>query len=71
MFYCLVSHLFFCTQWQICFFSACLLLSVFYTRLLRPNRVETGRGLLILLCNIFASFVIDCCMGPYDVGDHF
>ena len=28
------------------FFSACLLLSVFYIRLMRPNKVETGRGLL-------------------------
>ena len=28
------------------FFSACLLLSAFYTRLMRPNKVETGRGLL-------------------------
>ena len=28
------------------FFLACLLLSVFYTRLMRPNKVETGRGLL-------------------------
>ena len=27
-------------------FLACLLLSVFYTRLMRPNKVETGRGLL-------------------------
>ena len=37
---------FFCTQWQICFFLAYLLLSVFYTCLMRPNKVETGRGLL-------------------------
>ena len=28
------------------FFLAYLLLSVFYTRLMRPNKVETGRGLL-------------------------
>ena len=27
-------------------FLAYLLLSVFYTRLMRPNKVETGRGLL-------------------------
>ena len=27
-------------------FLACLLLSVFYTRLMRPNKVETGLGLL-------------------------
>ena len=27
-------------------FLACLLLSVFCTRLMRPNKVETGRGLL-------------------------
>ena len=27
-------------------FSSCLLLSVFYTRLMRPNKVETGCGLL-------------------------
>ena len=27
-------------------FLACLLLSVFYTRLMRPNKVKTGRGLL-------------------------
>ena len=44
--YCFVLH-FFCTQWQICFFSMfSLLLSAFYTRLMRPNKVETGRGLL-------------------------
>ena len=41
-----VSYLPFCTQWQICFFSAFLLLSVFYTRLIGPSGVETGRGLL-------------------------
>ena len=34
------------TQKQILFFLACLLLSVFYTRLMRPNKIETGRGLL-------------------------
>ena len=45
--YCFALHFsFFCTQWQICFFLAYLLLSVFYTRLMRPNKVETGRGLL-------------------------
>ena len=45
--HCFALHFsFFCTQWQICFFLAYLLLSVFYTRLMRPNKVETGRGLL-------------------------
>ena len=27
-------------------FLACLILSVIYTRLMRPNKVETGHGLL-------------------------
>ena len=31
-------------------FLECLFLSVFYTRLMRPNKVETGCGLLTL-CN--------------------
>ena len=45
--YCFVLYFpfYFCTQWQICFL-ACLLLNVSYTRLMRPNKVETGRGLL-------------------------
>ena len=42
------------------FLSARLLLSVFYTRLMTSNKVEIGRGLLI-----------DCCMVPYDIGNHF
>ena len=33
------------TQWQTCSYSTFLLLSDFYTRLLRPNKIETGRGL--------------------------
>ena len=42
--YCFVLH-FFAPNGKFVFF-ACLLLSVFYIRLMRPNKVETGRGLL-------------------------
>ena len=42
--YCFVLH--FCASNRKFVFSACLLLSVFDTRLMRPNKVETGRGLL-------------------------
>ena len=41
---CFVLH-FFGTQIKFVF-SACLLLSVFYTCLMKPNKDETGRGLL-------------------------
>ena len=44
--YCFVLH-FFCTQWQICPFSAFLLFSVFlHPNLMRFNKVEIGRRLL-------------------------
>ena len=43
--YCFVLHFFAPNDKFV--FLACLLLSVFYTRLMRPNKVETGRGLLI------------------------
>ena len=50
--YCFVLHFFAPNDKFV--FLACLLLSVFFTRLLRPNKVETGRGLLTgcnrLLC---------------------
>ena len=41
--------IFFCTQRQICydFDLAFLLLCDFYTRLMRTNKIETGRGLLM------------------------
>ena len=42
--YCLVLH--FCAPNGKFVFSAFLLLSVFYTHLMRPNKVEIGRGLL-------------------------
>ena len=42
-FYCI--FLFFAPNGKFVFL-AYLLLSVFYTRLMRPNKVETGRGLL-------------------------
>ena len=42
--YCFVLH-FFAPNGKFVF-SACLLLSVFYTLLMRPNKVEAGRGLL-------------------------
>ena len=44
--YCFVLHFLFFAPNGKFVFLACLLLSVFYTRLMRPNRVETGRGLL-------------------------
>ena len=43
--YCFVLH-FFLHPMANLFFLACLLLSVFYTRLMRPNKVETDCGLL-------------------------
>ena len=43
--YCFVLHIFFAPNGK-SVFLACVLLSVFYTRLMRPNKVETGRGLL-------------------------
>ena len=42
--YCFVLHFF--TPNDKFVFLACLLLIVFYTLLMRPNKVETGRGLL-------------------------
>ena len=42
--YCFVLH--FCALNGKFVLSACLLLSVFYTHLMRPNKVKTGRGLL-------------------------
>ena len=42
--YCFVLHFFALNDKFV--FLACLLLSVFYTRLMRPNKVETGCGLL-------------------------
>ena len=42
--YCFILHFF--APNGIFVFLACLLLSVFYTRLMRPNKVETDRGLL-------------------------
>ena len=48
--YCYCCIKFFCVAFFLHpmanLFSACLLLSVFYIRLMRPNKVETGRGLL-------------------------
>ena len=43
--YCFALH-FFLHPMANLFFLVYLLLSVFYTRLMRPNKVETGRGLL-------------------------
>ena len=42
--YCFVLH--FCASDGKFVFSACLLLSAFHPRLMRPNKVETGRRLL-------------------------
>ena len=42
-------------------FSTFLLLNVFYTHLMRPNKVETDHW----------HDAIDCWMVPYDVGDRF
>ena len=44
--YCFALHFSFFVPNGKFVFLAYLLLSVFYTRLMRPNKVETGRGLL-------------------------
>ena len=41
--YCFVLH-FFTPNSKFVYFSACLLLSAFYTRLMRPKKVQTGHG---------------------------
>ena len=54
---------FFCTQWQICFFLACLLLSVFTPAWWDPTRSKLVAGYWHDVLNYF--------MVPYDAGDHF